>query len=131
MKKSYLFSSVAVIFVICSSLVLPPANPTIKGSKAPLPSAALPAEVNAIIKNSCMGCHSKGGNKIAMAKLNFFKWDRYKQTKQEKKAAAICKELSIGTMPPKSFKVSHPDAVPTTSQSDIICKWREALAQGN
>jgi mono/diheme cytochrome c family protein len=87
--------------------------------------------VNVIFENSCMGCHATDGKQIAMAKLNFSKWDQYKSRKQIKKAEAICKIISKGGMPPKSFRELYPEAIPTPSQIDMICKWSETLTQNN
>ena len=74
-----------------------------------------------------MDCHADGGNGMAEAHLNFSKWDNYKPEKQSEKANAICKILTKGSMPPKGFCKSHPDAVPTKANLDAICKWAGSL----
>jgi hypothetical protein len=76
-----------------------------------------------------MSCHATGGRNLAMTKLNFSDWDNYEPGKQVKKAAAICKRITKGTMPPKSFRVSNPDAIPTASQKEMICTWSGTLTQ--
>lgn len=55
-----------------------------------------------------------------MAKLNFSKLNHYKSSKLIKKVEAICKMISKGAIPPKSFGKLNPDAIPTASQIDII-----------
>jgi hypothetical protein len=37
--------------------------------------------------------------------------------------------LSKEKMPPKSFRKSNPDLIPTQAQIDAICKWSEKLNQ--
>ena len=75
-----------------------------------------------------MDCHATGGRHTAMSKLNFSKWDKYKSRKQAKKSAAICRMITKEAMPPKSFRESHPNAIPTETQKDLICKWSKTLA---
>jgi len=35
--------------------------------------------------------------------------------------------LTKGKMPPKSFKESNPDAVPTEKEIKTICAWAESI----
>jgi cytochrome c5 len=129
MKKMYLFLAVTFVLLVFASAALSPAKPADKKSQTPVASSSIPEELNTIFENSCMGCHATGGKSMAMAKVNFSDWDKYSPEKQAKKAAAICKMLTKGAMPPKSFRESHPDAVPTAAQKDMICKWSETLTQ--
>jgi cytochrome c5 len=85
--------------------------------------------VKDVFKNSCMGCHATGGKGMAMAKLNFSEWDSYSAEKQAKKAEAICNVITKGSMPPKSFRQSHPEAIPTDAQKELICKWSKTCAE--
>lgn len=87
----------------------------------------LPENIMSIIDKSCMDCHSDDGNKLAAMKLNFSNWEKYKPGKQAAKSAAICKIVGKGNMPPKSYRESHPDAVLTKAQIEMICKWSESL----
>jgi hypothetical protein len=66
---------------------------------------------------------------MAMAKLNFSEWDSYSAEKQAKKAEAICNVITKGSMPPKSFRQSHPEAIPTDAQKELICKWSKTCAE--
>jgi hypothetical protein len=87
----------------------------------------MPENVRAIITRSCMDCHADGGNRIAMTHVNFSKWDRYSAAKQAKKSADICKMITKGKMPPKSYRESTPEAVPTKDQADLVCKWSQSI----
>ena len=75
-----------------------------------------------------MYCHASGGKSIPMAKLNFSNWDRYKSGKQVKKTASICKIISKGAMPTKSYREDNPEANLSATQKELICKWSETLA---
>lgn len=114
MKKFRLLLLFAVTLVIVSAFVLPVENP-------------IPDNLKIVFKNSCMTCHSDNGGGMAKANLNFSKWDTYTPEKQVKKAVEICKVVSKGSMPPKSFIKSHPEAVLSDEQKALICKWGESL----
>ena len=60
---------------------------------------------------------------MAMSHVNFSSWGTYTPDKQAEKATDICDEMSKGTMPPKGYKASHPDAVPTAEQVKPVCDW--------
>jgi cytochrome c5 len=128
MKKTFLFLMMAVMFSILSASVLSPAKSVSKKSVTTITTTSIPDDLKVIFKNSCMDCHATGGKGMAMAKLNFSEWDNYAPEKQAKKATAICNVITKGSMPPKSYKESKPDAVPTASQKELICKWSETLA---
>ena len=131
MKNFYLTLGVVLMLYICTSWILSSAKPANKKSAVALSNTSIPVDVNAIFENSCMGCHATDGKRIAMVKLNFSRWDHYKPGKQAKKSAAICEMISKGEKPPKSFRESHPDAIPTASQIDRICNWSETITQTN
>lgn len=128
MKKLYLFLTGTIAILILTSLILLPVKPKSKVGTTLNATTAIPDELNVVFKNSCIGCHATGGKKMAMSMLNFSQWDNYKPEKQAKKAAAICKIITKGAMPPKSFRKANPDAVPTVSQKELICKWSKTLA---
>jgi|WetSurSiteA1Bulk_404760.scaffolds.fasta_scaffold118310_2 cytochrome c5 len=128
MKKMYLFLTVTLVLLVVASAASLPVKPADKKSQTAVAPSSIPEELNTIFKNSCMGCHAAGGKSMAMAKVNFSDWDKYSPEKQAKKAAAICKMITKGAMPPKSFRDSHPDAIPTAAQKDMICKWSDTLA---
>lgn len=129
MKRHYLLAGTLFFLFLLTSAVLSPTNPIINKSDADSTFVSMPENVHSTFKNSCMGCHATDGNKLAMTKLDFSKWDQYKPKKQVKKAAAICKMVTKGSMPPKKFRESHPDKVPTTAQIEEICKWSGTLSK--
>ncbi len=127
MKKYLLFLTLAGVFFTFSAWVLSPANFSGKKSTASLTTSVIPEDLQVIFKNSCMDCHATGGKGMAMAKVNFSDWDNYPAKKQVKKAAKICKIISKGAMPPKSYVEKNPEAIPTASQKEMICKWSKSL----
>lgn len=82
-----------------------------------------PAEVQAILQKSCIGCHSEGGKALAMSKLNFSEWNAYSPAKQTQKIGKICSEIKEGTMPPRAFLKQYPDDALSPEQIRLICDW--------
>lgn len=93
----------------------------------PDPSTTIPDSVFAVFQKSCMDCHSDDGSAMARGKVNFSKWETYDAAKKVKKAGAICEELSDGSMPPKGWKKSNPDDVPTQSEVVRVCNWVKSI----
>lgn len=92
-------------------------------------SAGIPPEIHAILQNSCFDCHTKGGKKMAMNHVNFSVWDNYSEDKKEKKAADMVKMLKKGAMPPKIYRQSHPDKIPTPEQVSKIIEWADSMKE--
>lgn len=99
---------------------------TIEVSQEPI-IKDFPGVANDLIKNACMECHAQGGKALAMAKLNFGKWEEYSAEDKAKKARKMCDELVNESMPPKSYRKNHPQFTPTQEQIDAICKWSNTL----
>jgi hypothetical protein len=90
-------------------------------------SSSIPPDVQTILQNSCFDCHTKGGKKMALSHVDFSVWDSYSNDKKENKSADIVKMLKKGSMPPKLYKQSHPDKIPTADQVALIEQWAETL----
>jgi hypothetical protein len=128
MKQILAFSLfVFTVTIIVTMIMLPAHAVSSNDNKNPSMSLAIPDSVTAILEKSCFPCHSAPGNGMAMMKLDFDKWDTYKPEKQADKAAAMCKKLTKGSMPPSKFRSSNPDKVPTQADVDFICKWAASL----
>jgi len=128
MKKTYLFIGLAVTIFISAACILSPSKPAADKSVASATLVAIPDDVNAVFKASCMPCHAEGGKNMAMSMVNFSKWEEYTTDKQAKKASKICDAVTKGSMPPKGFRESNPDAVLTKDKKEMICKWSATLA---
>lgn len=90
-------------------------------------SVTIQTDIYKIFQNSCIDCHAIGGRKMAMSHINFSEWDNYPPEKKAVKANDIVKMLQKGKMPPKLYRESHPESVPTQDQIDRIVKWADSL----
>jgi hypothetical protein len=117
----------AGILIAAFSLYLTTPATALKPNKQEAESRALPDNINKIIQKSCFGCHSSEGNSMAKSHVNFTQWEGYAVEKQASKAKSIAKMVTKGSMPPKGFKKSHPDAIPSQAEVEEISKWADAL----
>jgi len=124
MKKSIInalfIPALMVIFLIGLST-------QIRGQELSKSSQTLPADVNKIISNSCMPCHSAKGGLLSRSKLNFDEWAQYSAEKQKSHASKIYSEVSKKKMPPTDVRETRPDLIPTTEQVEVIKKWKDAF----
>ncbi len=121
MKKINILSGKALAAIFSFALLgLLSINAVLSGEQSPKP---IPDDVMKILNNSCGKCHNQGGSGAALANLNFTKWDNYDAVKQAKKAEAICRTITSGKMPPKSFVKKNPQVVLTEDQKIFICTW--------
>jgi hypothetical protein len=127
MKTRILIPGLAFLLISFASFIADPVQQDDK-KKAEITDSSMPDDVKTIVTNACITCHATDGKKIAMAKLNFSKWDSYSSAKQAKKSVDICNVLTKSVMPPKSYRESHPEVVPTQAQIDMICQWSKSLA---
>jgi len=126
MKKAELSFVLAfgIIFILAFSF----RSENVSGSKIGFSgSSSLPDSIMKIVQNSCMACHANDGNSMAKMHVNFDNWEAYGDKKQSSKAQAMCNMLTKRKMPPKSFRESNPDAVPTDKEIKTICAWAESF----
>jgi cytochrome c5 len=90
-------------------------------------ASPIPENINKILQTSCSSCHGTNGGMMPLAKLNLSKWTDYNAAKGAEKASKICAVLTEGSMPPKSFRKSNPELVPSKDQVGLICKWAESI----
>ncbi|MCX6250619.1 MAG: heme-binding domain-containing protein [Bacteroidetes bacterium] len=125
-KLTFIFTLLIILSMAVVMVVIPSQskgqNKTVKEQ-----TNKIPDNINKIVQNSCAPCHMQGGKGMALAHLNFSNWETYSPEKQADKAASVCKQLTKGSMPPKGFKASHPDAVPTAEQIKAVCDWADSL----
>jgi cytochrome c553 len=89
--------------------------------------SSIPAEVILVIKPACMTCHSNEGRDKPKAKLNFSVWDQYTPMEKMMISSSIMEEVKKGSMPPKRFLETHPEAALTEAQISQISQWVESL----
>ena len=128
MRKLHSLLLAAFIVSLVAAIVFIPSRANSSGPvKKSVPAASMPDSIHKIIEKCCMDCHAEGGNGMAESHVNFSKWDSYKPEKQADKANSICKVMTKESMPPKGYKKSHPDAIPTQKEVNAICKWAGSL----
>ena len=126
MKKLLgIFIAVSCFFII-SALIFNPAI-TQSAPKSSTGGKPIPEKVMKIAEKSCVKCHTEPGEGMALAHLNLSNWDKYSPEKQAAKAKAMCNMVTQVKMPPKSFRESHPDGIPTTEEIKTICDWSQSL----
>ncbi|MEI7499431.1 MAG: heme-binding domain-containing protein [Bacteroidota bacterium] len=128
MKKIALISFMATSFLFALILLLNPQ--TVSGSKKYVTGGAeitLPDSVLKFVQKACMDCHADDGSFMAKGKVNFSVWNNYDSEKQIGKAKSISKVLTKGTMPPKKWRTSNPDNVPTQAEVNMISRWANGL----
>jgi hypothetical protein len=125
MKKLIVIAIVFTGILIAGSLILKAVtrqSPVVPGGKP------IPENVVKIAEKSCVSCHTEPGNKMALAHVNISNWDKYSPEKQASKAQAMCNMVTKGKMPPKKFKETHPDGIPSAAEIKIICDWAQSIA---
>ena len=89
--------------------------------------STIPAGVLQLLKPSCMACHSNEGRDKPRSAVNFSVWEKYTPTEKMMLTASIIKEVKKGSMPPKGFLKSHPEAVLSEVQIKQIVQWCDSL----
>ena len=115
---------VVCIFFTAGLIINPLASQTTSQSGG---GKAIPESVMKIANKSCVKCHSEGGNGMALMHLNLSNWDKYSPEKQASKAKDMCKMVTKDKMPPKNFRESHPDGVPSEAEIKTICDWAASI----
>lgn len=89
------------------------------------PKSTMPADVNAVLTNSCARCH--GDNGRARPALDLSKWEAYTAEMKAAKAKEIVATIDNGSMPPKGYLTANPGAAVLKDQADLLRKWSESL----
>ena len=90
-------------------------------------TSSIPAAVLQVLKPACMTCHSNEGRDKPKAKLNFSVWDQYTPMEKMMISSSILEEVKKGSMPPKRFLETHPEAALTEAQISQISQWVESF----
>lgn len=107
----------------------------------------VPAEVAALLKNSCYDCHSDNTRypwysnispvswylskhvELGKEALNFSEFGSLEKRKKISKLSSICEVVESGSMPLVSFTIIHRDANLDENEQELICDWTEAEAE--
>jgi len=123
MKKLH-FVLLAMFVVSVSAIVFISPLKAVSQKKTNQTVYSIPDNVSQVLQHSCTSCHNTGGNGMAASVWNYSSWDKYPVKKQTKKASAMCKAVTNGSMPPAS---AGKDKRPTEAQKNIICSWATGL----
>jgi hypothetical protein len=145
LKQVLKFSSVALLAGLVALQFIRPAktNPASEPALALQVHATVPAEVNAIFERACRDCHSNQTDwpwyshiapaswlvaddvRIGRQQLNLSEWGKYNARQAENKLDEICGVVQAGSMPPKTYLVTHPQAKLRETEIKAICTWTE------
>ena len=123
MKKVISITVVFLCVIFIASKFINPAT----AQKAGVATKPIPVGVMKIAEKSCVKCHTEPGNGMALAHVNLTNWDKYSPEKQAAKAKEMCNMVTKDKMPPKKFRETHPDGVPSKEEIKTICDWAQSL----
>jgi hypothetical protein len=127
MKNLFRIAIAVVGALFITTMIINPLSAQTAQKSSPV-GKPIPENVMKIAEKSCMKCHTEpGGNGMAASIINLSKWDAYSPEKQAAKAKSMCKMVSKNKMPPKNFKKSHPDGIPSKEEIATICDWSQSL----
>lgn len=129
MKRILVISALAAVAAIASVIILMPSEAASQKQTRTVDTADIPDDLMKVFENSCLPCHGNEGKGISVSMLNFNEWSKYTPKKQVKKAGAICKVITKGSMPPASFIEANPGKAIAVTQKEVICKWAEQAGQ--
>lgn len=128
MKKLLFFLTLSA-----SALLFMNFNSPIKevGITSSAPAAIeIPDNVQAIIDNSCYGCHSSESKNLkGKKKLDFDKLNDIKTYKAIGKLTDIAETVTENDMPPKKFLKKYPEKALTDEQKELLAKWAGEAAK--
>lgn len=135
----------AVLFLLAQlarpDLTNPPTNPDERLEA----SVEVPADVAAILKRSCIDCHTnetihpwysqitpvnwwlKSHFEHGREHLNFSTWAKYTPQQKEKRLEEVCEVLESGEMPLPSYLWGHRNAALTQDDSKLLCGWATSV----
>ncbi|HEX8852239.1 MAG TPA: heme-binding domain-containing protein [Pyrinomonadaceae bacterium] len=152
MRKLLKFSAVLLCALFAAAQFVRPSrvNPPSDEGRALAAHVRVDERVEAILKRSCMDCHSNRTSwpwysNVAPASwfvadhvrhgrqhLNFSDWARYDRTEAAHLLSDICRTAKRGTMPLASYTLMHRGARLHAADVAALCEWsqreRERLA---
>lgn len=125
MKMSLKISVAVVCILFIGGLIMNPLAAQTSSQSGG--GKAIPESVMKIANKSCVKCHTEGENSMALIHLNLSNWEKYSPETQASKAKDMCKMVTKDKMPPKNFRKSRPDGVPTEAEIKTICDWAASI----
>jgi hypothetical protein len=122
-------------------------NPPVDAGQTVRASAALPSDVETVLRRSCYDCHSSETRwpwysavvpmawgvasdvNEGRAELNFSQWGRYPARKRIALLEKMCDEVREGKMPLPQYLWLHRDARLSEADWKSVCDWSMAEAE--
>jgi hypothetical protein len=107
----------------------------------------VPENIQAILRTSCLDCHSDQTNYLwyhyvmpagwmvnkhitdGKAELNLSNWGDMELLEQLTALEKICEEVENGDMPLKQYLLIHRNAKLTDEQKELLCGWTDKLSE--
>jgi hypothetical protein len=144
--KIFRWAAVALVCAIIVAQFIRPAktNPAADPSLAIESHVHVDPKVSAILDRSCADCHSNKTrwpwySQVAPVswfvidhvnegrkELNFSEWGSYEKRRQLGKLRQICREVTNGAMPLKSYTPMHAGSSLTADDVKTLCDWSDA-----
>ncbi len=146
-KITFLFIVLLVVVFIAMQFFQPGKNLEEPTEQHLFNTAHVSAEVQGILKNACMDCHSNNTNYLWYHKISPVSWYIHKHIADGKKALdfsvwggysklekigmldEVCEETKEKTMPLKSYTWMHKKANLTEKEIETLCNWAESYAE--
>ena len=125
----------AALFVAVQFIPVDRTNPPIQTT------VTAPTAVRSLLRRACFDCHSNETrwpwySRIAPVSwltarhvrdgrkdLNFSQWPAFDFTAQSLILRGIEKQLAGNAMPPRSYKLGHPEARLTAAEREVLLEW--------
>ena len=133
-----------VVFAGLQVIPVERGNPPVDQSRTIFTAEAPPAKVEAILRRSCLDCHSNQTRwpwysyvapmswivahdvHAARRQMNFSEWAGYSEKKREERLDGICEQVVNGDMPEGKYALIHRRARVTPEERRLICQWVES-----
>jgi hypothetical protein len=106
-----------------------------------------PPEVAQVLERCCYDCHSNRTQWPWYAsvtpvsefvvkfvaegrkRMNFSQWTALSVSRRAHRLEDIVEMLTEDEMPPKEYRLMHPQAIPTAAERELVIRWAEAEAR--
>jgi len=123
-RPIYIIGIPFLIFVLGFSIHLGNRSNDRSDSTDIKPALGFPEEIQKILNNSCLDCHTADGmSEDAKEELNFTDWYEYEDSEKISLLEDICEEMGEREMPPRKYINNHPDSKPDDEQIKKVCEW--------
>jgi hypothetical protein len=137
---------VALAVLLALQLIRPAdSRGTLPGDGTLADHVDVPADVHSLLRAACYDCHSDETrwpwySRIAplswlifadvrhgRSNLDFSRWstDPVREPTPTQRLTWICDDVREGIMPPRLYRLAHPEARLSQEEQDVICAWTE------